>query len=759
MEFNRYRIFLVCMVCLYILLFISSGSYAQSVKSGQNSTCETANPFCTGTQYAFPAGVNAGNGQSGPCYDCLINTPNPAWYFMKVANPGNLIIEMHSEPARDIDFCCWGPFNTLDCCEDLLCYKVVSCSYGASTFETCTIPNGLTGQYYMLVITNISNLPCNIIFTQTGGTGTTDCTILPPPCSNNSPICTGQTLQLYATSVLSATYHWSGPNGFISGAQNPTIGAAQLINAGDYYLRLTINGQPSNDSSKTIAYIYQPIASAGNDTIIQNGVYTHLNGSATQGSGSYHFHWEPANLLVDPDVAIPTTVNLYATTLFTVTVTDDSVTCQGQDMVTIYVEGDTLVVNAVAVPSEICAGQSTQLQSFGSGGTGNYTYSWTGSGNFTSNLQNPVIQPLLTSTYTVTVFDGFNSSFKTITVQVDQLPVADAGDNKSIPYGTYTFLDGSANGGTSDYFFSWSPVDKLIIPSVQFPQTTNLTATTVYSLIITDLFTNCVSNNISIVSIEVTGGPLNANPVATPDWICRGDTTQLHASAGGVNVGFYQYEWISDPPGFSSTEADPYVHPEENTSYSVTIFDGFNYASGTTNVSIYAEPIINLGPSDTTICIYDSIELDAGNPGCEYLWSNGAVSRTIQVETAGIVPETQSYNVIVTNEHGCSSTSSISIIYSYSACTGINESGNSKRIIIYPNPSNGIFTLINPGLMEDINVSITNIHGKLIKTFFLRKNESGYSSETLDLTGYPKGMYLIGFGSNSQLWTEKLVIE
>jgi hypothetical protein len=733
--------------------------FAQPWRDGQNYTCETASPFCTGTQYAFPAGVNAGYGQPGPCYDCLINTPNPAWYYLKVANPGNLIIEMQSEPPRDIDFCAWGPFNNLNCCDQLFCYKVVSCSYGGSSAETCTIPNGLSGQYYMFVITNISNLPCNIIFTQTGGTGTTDCTILPPPCSNNSPICVGQTLQLNAASVLSATYHWSGPDGFSSGAQNPAIPDAQLINAGDYYLHLTINGIPDNDSSKTTAYIYQPVADAGNDTIIQNGVFTTLHGSASQGSGSYQYHWEPANLLIDPDIASPTTVNLFSTTLFTVTATDNAANCDVQDMVTVFVAGGALAVNAVAIPLTICSGQTTQLQSFGSGGTGNYTYSWSGPGGFISNLQNPSVQPPVTSTYTIMVNDGFNTASNTVTVNVDQLPVADPGVNQSIPNGTYTFLDGSVTGGTSNYFFSWAPTDKLINPNVQQPQTTILTATTVYSLTVTDLVTNCVSNNPANVSIEVTGGPLNANPVATPGWICRGDTAQLHASAGGGNVGYYQYEWNSNPSGFSSSEAEPYVYPVENTTYTVTVFDGFTYTNGSVSVSIYPEPVIILGPPDTTICIYDTLQLDAGNPGDEYLWSNGATSRFISVQGAGIVPEIQSYQVKVTNEDGCSSISSISILYSYSACTGINIRGECKQVNIYPNPSNGIFTLVHRGPSDDIRVSITNILGKTLKTLILRKSESGCTSETLDLSGYPKGMYFIEFGNNSQLWTEKLVIE
>jgi hypothetical protein len=745
---------------LFILLsLIANVLNAQSWRNGQNYTCETASPFCTGTQYAFPAGVNGGNGQTGPCYDCLINTPNPAWYYLKVADPGNFIIELQSDPPRDIDFCCWGPFNNLNCCEQLICSKVVSCDYDDSTYKTCTIPSGLTGQYYMLVITNISNLPCNIIFTQTGGTGTTDCTILPPPCSNNSPICVGQTLQLNAASVLSATYHWSGPDGFSSGAQNPSIPEAQLINSGDYYLHLTINGIPNDDSVKTTALIYQPVADAGNDTVIQNGVNITLHGSATQGSGSYYYHWEPSNLLVDPDIASPLTVNLFSTTVFTVTATDDSANCDAQDMMTVYVAGGILAVNAVAIPLTICAGQTTQLQSFGSGGTGNYTFSWYGPGGFVSYIQNPAVQPAITSTYTVTVNDGFNTASNTVTVNVDQLPVADPGVSQSIPHGTYTFLDGSVTGGTSNYFYSWSPPDKLINPNVQHPQTTNLTSSTVYSLIVTDLVTNCVSTNPANVPIDVTGGPLNTNPVAIPGWICRGDTTQLHASAGGGNVGFYQYQWNSNPPGFSSSEAEPYVHPQENTNYSVKVFDGFNSVTGSTSVSIYPEPVIHLGPPDTTICIYDSLQLDAGNPGCEYFWSNGSTSRFIQIKGAGIFPEIQNYYVRVTNEFGCASISSISVIYSYSACTAINDNKGTTQIKIFPNPSSGIFTIVNEGVSDEIRVSITDILGKPLKTLFLRKSESGYTMETLDLSGFPKGIYLIEFGNNSQLWTEKLIIE
>ena len=748
------RIFLIVL----LFLLVVCGTLAQPGGSGQNNTCELATPFCTGTQFVFPAGVNAGNGQSGPCYNCLVNTPNPAWYYMRVATEGNIIIQIQTEPARDIDFCCWGPFNVQNSCSMLTCNKVVSCDYGTGTTKICSIPLSYVGQYYMICVSNFSDLPCNLIFTKTGGTGSTDCSILPPSASSNSPLCLNQTIQFTALSVLSATYHWSGPNGFSSGAQNPTIPNAQLTNAGDYYLRILIDGIPNPDSSKTTVNIYHPSANAGNDTVIQNGVNIVLHGSATLGSGSYRYHWEPSNLLVNPDIASPTTHNIYSPTIFTLTVTDDSASCQATDFVAITLAGGALAVNGIAIPSTICAGDNSQLKAFGAGGSGVYTYHWTGPNNFSSNLQNPTVQPMVTTTYTVEVNDGYNVMTNTVTVNVHFLPIANPGEDRSIPYGTYTYLSGSVDGGTSSYFYSWSPVSKLINPNVQYPQTKNLTATTVFSLKVDDLISGCSSNNQANVSISITGNALNSNPAATPDSICPGDTTQLYASAGGGNVGFYQYSWTSNPPGFSSTEENPYVHPMENTLYTVTVYDGFNSAEGAISVSIFPEPLIKLGPADTSLCIYDTIKLDAGNPGADYLWSNGAIEQEITVSAAGIVPEIQSYNVKVTNIHGCFSTSSITLNFSYSACTGINNQ-QVKTIRIFPNPSRGLFNIDNSGQKEDILITVNNIYGKSLRTFTLRKNESGKTTETLDLSNYPKGIYLIRFGCNSQLWTEKLVNE
>jgi PKD repeat protein len=88
-----------------------------------------------------------------------------------------------------------------------------------------------------------------------------------------------------------------------------------------------------------------------------------------------------------------------------------------------------LSVTASADPEEICPGDSSQLNALAAGGTGNYTYSWTSDpAGFTSTLQNPVVTPDETTTYTVEVDDGENTATDDIIVTVNPIPEITLGD-------------------------------------------------------------------------------------------------------------------------------------------------------------------------------------------------------------------------------------------------------------------------------------------------------------------------------------------
>ena len=177
--------------------------------------CEHSLPFCTGTTYNFPLQTDNGSAVSGPDYDCLGTQPNPVWYYLQVSDPGNIDIHIQSSPGQyDVDFICWGPFNHVECdANNLSGSYVVDCSYSSSYQEDCNIPSAQTGDYYVLLITNYSNSPTNVEFSQTGGTGATDCSIVAPAnCSidvgQDQTICLGNTASVYANvSVdIGATY-------------------------------------------------------------------------------------------------------------------------------------------------------------------------------------------------------------------------------------------------------------------------------------------------------------------------------------------------------------------------------------------------------------------------------------------------------------------------------------------------------------------------------------------------------------------------
>ncbi len=80
-----------------------------------------------------------------------------------------------------------------------------------------------------------------------------------------------------------------------------------------------------------------------------------------------------------------------------------------------------------ADPEDVCQGESSQLTADATGGSGNYTYSWSSlPEGFTSDEQNPVVTPAETTKYIVAVNDGMFTVYDTIVVNVESLPMTPA---------------------------------------------------------------------------------------------------------------------------------------------------------------------------------------------------------------------------------------------------------------------------------------------------------------------------------------------
>jgi len=144
--------------------------------------------------------------------------------------------------------------------------------------------------------------------------------------------------------------------------------------------------------------------------------------------------------------------------------------------------------------------------------------------------------------------------------------------------------------------------------------------------------------------------------------------------------------------------------------------------------------------------------LDAGEEWDEYLWSTEETSQTI---TAVEGP----FSVTVTDyATGCQFTDEV-MVYPL-ICDNINKAIPKKSSAkIYPNPSNGVFTVelenLHPG---GYAIEIVSITGKTLKKHTVQ-NTSGNHKLQFDLTDYPQGLYLVKVEGNRYSHYERILIE
>jgi len=556
--------------------------------------------------------------------------------------------------------------------------------------------------------------------------------------------------------------------------QNGSTAQTELADSTDWYwCRITNEwGCPAVDSMY-VTVNPNPDISAGPDKTIPDGSTAVLEGSIEGGSGNYSIHWEPAALLLNPNILQPTTVAMNTTTTFTLTVTNLDTGCTSESQVLITVAGGVLTCTASASPNNLCLGEQSQLQAYAYGGTGEFTFTWTSNPpGFTSSLPNPVVNPSVNTIYYLSVYDGENTVSAQTSIYVNALPVANAGPDQLIAFGTNTTLHGSATQGSGTYQYQWEPANLLVSPNVANPQTFNLYMSTVFTLYVTDMVSGCEGAAPDYVSITMDGSALSAQPAAEPDTVCAGTAVQLFALAGG-GTQQYSYAWSSEPAGFTSTSGNPTIEPEQTTHYNVTVCDGYNCV--TEGVTVYVKPLptINLipsndprvqflSPTEIGVCVFDTISLNAGDTGSSYLWSNGSVNQSIDIYTSGISFDLQHYDVTVTDaQSGCSSNASISAYFTFLNCSyGIDDKENDNRLQVYPNPSgDGIFNLNIVGLTGETSVGIFTSGGRLIYSEKISLVPGTAYSSGLNLQNNAPGIYYLKLTNNEAAIVRKLIIQ
>ncbi len=123
-----------------------------------------------------------------------------------------------------------------------------------------------------------------------------------PAVSSTNPLCAGGTLQLTASSFPGATYSWTGPNGFTSSAQNPSIPNVTAAVSGTYSVTYTAGGCASNTGMTAVTVI-------ANGASCNDGNACTLTDTCQAGAcvGSDPVQCDPGGPCIDPGVCAPST--------------------------------------------------------------------------------------------------------------------------------------------------------------------------------------------------------------------------------------------------------------------------------------------------------------------------------------------------------------------------------------------------------------------------------------------------------------------
>jgi len=150
------------------------------------------------------------------------------------------------------------------------------------------------------------------------------------------------------------------------------------------------------------------------------------------------------------------------------------------------------------------------------------------------------------------------------------------------------------------------------------------------------------------------------------------------------------------------------------------------------------------------VCIQSGGDtLLAGPQGYSYIWSTGDTSEAITVSSPG------TYSLIVVDR--CANDTirtTIDVLLCSDGSTGI---GNIffEAVHISPNPSSGIFTVQMHNCQAGARVIVRDVLGNCL----LERNCRGETSQEINLSCQPRGIYFVEVLSGTERRTEKIIIE
>lgn len=458
----------------------------------------------------------------------------------------------------------------------------------------------MSGNYSVVEITAPVNCTtCNVPRSRTCQSSPSNVTVdvslqNAPSSSNNGPVCSGNTLLLSASTIPGATYSWTGPNGFTSTQQNPTVSTnATTAMSGTYTVIATTTATGCSSYPGTTSVVINQASAGSNSPICSNGSLS-LTASTIPGA-SYFWTGPNGFSSTEQNPIINTNTTSAMAGVYSVYTTVNGCTSPTPGSTTVIINP----LPSTPIMSNngpVCVGNQLSLTASTLSGA---TYSWAGPDGFTSAQQNPIVSSTATTAMSglynlIATVNGCSSIIGSTNVEINKIT---SSNNGPVCSGTTLSLNATSITGA---LYSWTGPNGFT-STQQNPivsNNSNSTMTGVYS--VTSTVNGCTSPN-SVTLVSVTSSPstpiitqvgnqLQSSATTSNQWynqngIIVGATSQIYSPTTSGN-----YYVITSGSVCSSTSA--------TFNYTYLSNDNFNLEN---NIKIYPNPT------------YSKISIDCGS--------------------------------------------------------------------------------------------------------------------------------------------------
>jgi len=603
--------------------------------------------------------------------------------------------------------------------------------------------------------------------------------------SANSAVCPGATVaaSAFTSTITGTTYAWTNSNTAIglaaSGTGNvPSFTAANTTAAAitaTITVTPTANGCAGAPATYTITVNPKPTVSAITNVTACAGTTVAASAFASTIAGST-FAWTNTNTAVGLAASgtgnyasftatNTTTANITAT----VSVTATSAAGCASSPLTYTVTVNPLPTVTAPTSSSVCAGGSVTASAFTSTVTGT-TYAWTnsntaiglaasGTGNtplFTAaNTTSAPISGTITVTPTASTCAGTAATY---TITVNPTPTVTLPANQTVCNGATTAAINFA-GAVTGTTFAWTNnnIATGLAASgtgniASFTATNTTTAAITSAIVVTPTANGCTGSPQTFL-VTVNPAPAVTNSPLTLT-ICSGDTASFVPTS---NVAGTTFSWTAGTalPGVTGMSASGTGNISDVLSnsnpapgfatYTITpIGPAPSSCAGTAaTLTVTVEPVT----PTPTIATAGMVLTSSSATGNQWYLNGspiaGATSQTYTVTANG------SYTVVVTAA-GCSSAASTAVVIT---TVGIADNSIDNSVMIYPNPSSGVFTVELLGNKpQSTSVKVFDVLGQLIY-----QSEITTSKGIINLSAQAEGVYFIQLKTATGTHTTKVL--